>query len=41
MPALRQAIHMAEEVGNDVGPGEVLQREMQEDQIAKGLKLNI
>jgi hypothetical protein len=24
MPALRQAFHMAEEVGNDVGPGEVL-----------------
>jgi hypothetical protein len=25
MPELRQAIHMAEEVGNDVGPGQILQ----------------
>jgi hypothetical protein len=38
MPELWQAIHMAEEVGNDVGQGPILQREMQEDQITKSLE---
>ena len=38
MPELRQAIHMEKEMGNDVGPGEILQRKMQEDQISKSLE---
>ena len=38
MPELRQAIHMEKEVGTDVGPGEILQRKVQEDQISKGLE---